>query len=88
MNYRVAMPERRKKEGVFHANMLKRSREPVCLGYFVTEVADEEDELEALTWDGGKTESRYLGSSCWRNRGEPSQNYYNNIRIPSPKSQD
>ena len=54
VNYLVAMPERRKKEGVFHANMLKRWREPVCPGYFVTEVADEEDELETLTWDGGE----------------------------------
>ena len=88
VNYLVAMPERRKKEGVFNDNMLKRWREPVCPGYFVMEVADEEDELETLTWDGGETESRHLGSSCWRNRGEPSQNCYNNTRIPSPKVQD
>ena len=69
VNYLVAMPERRKKEGVFHGNT-KKWREPVSPVYFVMEAVDEEDKLETLTWDGGEDGEPKFGSSCWRARGE------------------
>ena len=53
VNYLIAMPERRKKKGVFHINMLKKLKEEASATYFVMEGGDEEDEVEALTWDGG-----------------------------------
>ena len=53
VNYLIAMPERWKKKGVFHINMLKKWKEEASAAYFVMDGVDEEDELEALTWDGG-----------------------------------
>ena len=53
VNYLIAMPEWRKKKGVFHINMLKKWKEEASAAYFVMEGGDEEDELEVLTWDGG-----------------------------------
>ena len=53
VNYLIAMPEWQKKKGVFHINMLKKWKEEASVAYFVMEGGDEEDELEAHTWDGG-----------------------------------
>lgn len=61
VNYLISMPERRKKKGVFHINMLRRWKEQSSMGYFVMEAMDEEDELETLTWDGGEEGEPVVG---------------------------
>ena len=61
VNYLISMPERRKKKGVFHINMLRRWKEQSSMGYCVMEAMDEDDELETLTWDGGEEGEPVVG---------------------------
>ena len=61
VDYLVATPERRKRETIFHINMLRKWNEPASVGYLVTDVTDGEDELEMLMWDGGEEGEPQIG---------------------------
>ena len=54
VDYSIATPDRRKKKTLFHINMLREWKEPEQVGYFAVDPLDTEEELEALTWDGGE----------------------------------
>ena len=62
VNYLIEMTGRRKRQNVFHINMLKRWNTPLSSGYLVAETAEVEGELESWTWDGGKDGEPTMGA--------------------------
>ena len=60
VNYRIRMEDRRKKQAVFHINMLHRWHTPTSTGFLTQEVEDEQDDLPF--WNDGGAHSTHVGS--------------------------
>ena len=87
VNYLVATPERRKKEGVFHINMLRKWKEQASTGYLVMEATDGEEELETLTWDEGEDGEPTFGDQLTKEERRTLAELLRQHQIPSQRSQ-
>ena len=62
VNYRIRMPDRRKKQAVFHVNMLRKWHTPAATGFLTTCVPTDKEVDDISSWNDTEGGTARVGS--------------------------